>query len=447
MIYLQLGARVNVSLGPTLTLSLTFVNPLHLQLSAFTETSRQHPTLYNLKMVQHSTLPEIPGIKAEGELLDSLRQDVAVLLRRGNNIKFPGAQPVSFARKHLTDLCEQDYFLCEKTDGIRCLLYCSQEVDQSEIHYLIDRKNDYYYVDNLHLPHHVNDGNFSRFHTDTILDGELVIDTLKGGVKQLRYLVFDCIVCDGELLTAKTFDKRLGRIGEYIQRPLKKFYQTFPEHAATFKFEVMMKQMEKPYALDDMFANKLPNLPHGNDGLIFTAKEGLYTSGTDESILKWKPPHENSVDFKLKLDQFPLIDNDPDYPDYHSKPTFDLLIYYGTRDYRVYANLFVTDEEWATMKALGQQLDGRIVECYIDAESRWRYKKEADGSPRFRDDKPEANHVSTLHKVIESIEDGVSEQDLCSATMSIRTAWKQRHPEEDRAKRMAQQAPPTNGHH
>jgi hypothetical protein len=46
------------------------------------------------------------------------------------------------------------YFLCEKTDGIRCLLYCTQAEDGREIHYLIDRKNDYYFVtgtNSLHL--------------------------------------------------------------------------------------------------------------------------------------------------------------------------------------------------------------------------------------------------------------------------------------------------------
>ena len=40
------------------------------------------------------------------------------------------------------------YFLCEKTDGIRLLLYITTGDAGEEIVYLIDRKNDYYYLPN-----------------------------------------------------------------------------------------------------------------------------------------------------------------------------------------------------------------------------------------------------------------------------------------------------------
>lgn len=48
-----------------------------------------------------------PGIKVPREILHELRREVADLLGR-SQFGFPGAQPVSFARKHLEqDLCEQ----------------------------------------------------------------------------------------------------------------------------------------------------------------------------------------------------------------------------------------------------------------------------------------------------------------------------------------------------
>lgn len=49
-----------------------------------------------------------PGIKAEGGLLHELRREVAGLLSR-SQLGFPGAQPVSFARRHLQDLMSQEY--------------------------------------------------------------------------------------------------------------------------------------------------------------------------------------------------------------------------------------------------------------------------------------------------------------------------------------------------
>jgi mRNA guanylyltransferase len=343
----------------------------------------------------------------------------------------------------LQELCQQDYFLCEKTDGIRCLLYCTTDGDGNEIHYLIDRKNDYYYlnIDNRRL-HFPLPNDTQAFHKDTIIDGELVLDTEKNGREVLRYLVFDCLVLDGESLVPKPLDKRIGRFQQFVYRPFNNLYKQFPEEREFLPFDVQFKVMEKPYALEAMFKDKLPSLPHGNDGLVFTCKGSAYVTGTDEHILKWKPAHENSIDFKLCLGDFPKdVDEYGAYEDYDAKPTFSLAVFHGGNNYETFAPLYFTDADWAAMKSLNEQLDGRIIECYRDAEGRWRFKSEANGTPRFRDDKTTANHISTVRKVIESIEDAVTMDDLIAAEPRIKAAWKNRHPEE-----MQGQRPPMNGH-
>lgn len=50
---------------------------------------------------------EAPGIKAEGVLVDDMRAEVARLLNRRNR-SFPGANPVSFSRRHLEELEKQE---------------------------------------------------------------------------------------------------------------------------------------------------------------------------------------------------------------------------------------------------------------------------------------------------------------------------------------------------
>ena len=56
------------------------------------------------------SVPQIPGIKAEGHLAQIFKEEVANLMQR-TNTGFPGAQPVSFARKHIDELCNQEYVI------------------------------------------------------------------------------------------------------------------------------------------------------------------------------------------------------------------------------------------------------------------------------------------------------------------------------------------------
>jgi mRNA guanylyltransferase len=370
------------------------------------------------------------------------RETVADLLKRPNT-KFPGAQPVSFARRHLQELQRKDYFLVEKTDGVRCLLFCHEVPDgqggMKETHMLIDRKNDYYAIEPgyLHLPRAVMDKNgpsgynIESWHVLTLLDGELVRQRFPDGREQLTYLMFDCLALDGDNITVKEYGSRIGRIDQFIIAPWRAFARDWPDEARVQPFQLALKKPHMPYATPDMFTNIIPKLPHGNDGLIFTCKETPYVSGTDPHILKWKPPHENTVDFRLQLGAFPTeIDEDgTSYEDFDQKPQIDLLVYHGNDkpSYRHFASLHLTDTEWNAMKSMQQAFDWRIIECYRDAQTgHWRPKVETDGTPRFRDDKDHANHVSVVDSVIESIEDAVSEEDLMSVCPKIRAAWKER---------------------
>ena len=82
--------------------------------------------------------------------------------------------------------------------------------------------------------------------------------------------------------------------------------------------------------------------------------------------LKWKPPHENSVDFKLEL-KFPEL-GDSGQPDLHAKPYFPLYVWEGGNRYRFYDMLSVSDDEWERYVLL-------ILNAFVMLETLFSHKE------------------------------------------------------------------------
>lgn len=388
-----------------------------------------------------SSVPDLDKIGKDTphRIVYRLREEVAELLSR-RSTTFPGSQPVSFGRRHIAELMSRDYFVCEKTDGIRCLMYFAlgneMEGEDEEMHYLIDRKNDYRFVPQLHFPV-PGDESFRKPNTRTLLDGELVRDTYPDGSSQLKYLVFDCLVLSGASMLHRTLDKRLGYFKQNVLAPYNAMHARFPEKKRSRPFVLEDKSTQVSYGVEMMFREIIPKVKkmHGNDGLIFTCRTTPYVSGTDQNLLKWKPPEENTVDYRLRL-EFPPLNSDHDddggapndpgqFLDYDAMPAFHLFVVMNSTVYKHYGYAYVTEREWENLKAEKRPLDDTIVECYLDEEKRWRLT-------RFRTDKADANHISTVESVLDSIQDRVDEDDLIRAAPAIKIAWKQRHAEEAR---------------
>nr|4PZ6_A Chain A, mRNA-capping enzyme subunit alpha [Schizosaccharomyces pombe 972h-]4PZ6_B Chain B, mRNA-capping enzyme subunit alpha [Schizosaccharomyces pombe 972h-] len=355
----------------------------------------------------------VPGVLAPRDDVRVLKTRIAKLLGTSPDT-FPGSQPVSFSKKHLQALKEKNYFVCEKSDGIRCLLYMTEHprYENRPSVYLFDRKMNFYHVEKIFYPVE-NDKSGKKYHVDTLLDGELVLDIYPGGKKQLRYLVFDCLACDGIVYMSRLLDKRLGIFAKSIQKPLDEYTKTHMRETAIFPFLTSLKKMELGHGILKLFNEVIPRLRHGNDGLIFTCTETPYVSGTDQSLLKWKPKEMNTIDFMLKLEFAQPEEGDIDYS---AMPEFQLGVWEGRNMYSFFAFMYVDEKEWEKLKSFNVPLSERIVECYLDDENRWRFL-------RFRDDKRDANHISTVKSVLQSIEDGVSKEDLLKEMPIIREAY------------------------
>ncbi|KAI9175717.1 hypothetical protein H9P43_006081 [Blastocladiella emersonii ATCC 22665] len=369
---------------------------------------------------------QIPGDRVVGPYLDELRHQVATLLGVRHQ-RFPGAQPVSFVREHMDALLNRNFFVCEKTDGIRILMFSTfNRVTRKYETFLIDRKNDFYFTPIL-LPENSdpNVKRYTKFHYNTLIDGELILDDLPNGQRVLRFLVFDCLAWNGKVLISRPFHIRLGHFHDFVLKPLKRMATERPDLIRRIPFEIVAKKMELSYGVQQIF-DEMPNLGHKSDGLIFTSSDEPYTLGTDQNILKWKPAEENTVDFMLLIDC--------------ASGEMTIHLWAGGDNHRYHGTIAEPDPE---IRAQLMASHGKIIECNWnpDFPGNWRFM-------RFRTDKNTANHMSVYDRIMDSIRDGVSRDELVNAAPEIRSNWKIREQHRGTAPppRSAPPPPPPHAH-
>ncbi|GAA5981407.1 hypothetical protein JCM5350_004050 [Sporobolomyces pararoseus] len=386
----------------------------------------------------------IPGVLVnDTERHWQLRYHLADLCGIKGTARFPGSQPVSFDLHSLQLLETEDFWVCEKSDGVRVLVLIVATGFGQET-YLIDRKENIYQNYYLTFPH--QDG-LEFNHSNTVLDAEYVIDVDPVTGQHIpRLLVFDCLVLDSDNLMAKPLLKRYGRLKEFVMKPYDKVQATLPpEIVAQQPFEVVLKKQELAYGIEAVFRDHVPALMHGNDGLIFTSAESPYTPGTDPKILKWKPPAENSIDFLLQLKFPPSRENELE-PDFTAKPAFMLLMNHGHGGNHFWDIMEVDDETWEKWKASGEQYDDRVVEVV------WDKHRDTWKMLRFRDDKLEGNYKTVVTSIIQSIKHGVEAEQLVAHAGNIKKAWKAREAARRDAERRQRHGggpgagPPPNGY-
>ncbi|OAJ42619.1 mRNA capping enzyme, catalytic domain-containing protein, variant 1 [Batrachochytrium dendrobatidis JEL423] len=286
----------------------------------------------------------------------------------------------------------EDYFVSEKADGVRCMMFTTTLQDGQVESYLIDRKNEYYL-----LEFGMWRKGFNDMHFDTVLDGELVFETKKDRSgqesRELWFLLFDAMVVDGKNLCDRPYTKRLGYLREFVLIPHLEYLKRNPNQKHNYPFEIVQKHLELSYKVQKVF-DMMSKCHHKTDGVIYTSSIAPYVSGTCSKMLKWKPSEENTVDFKIldmKLDG--------------SYPLFRIGILENRNQYSDFGIITLSEEtskEWAKNPPVG-----RIIECRYDPNwpLNWRFS-------RFRDDKDSANHISTYNSIMISINDNVQKDDV-----------------------------------
>jgi hypothetical protein len=224
--------------------------------------------------------------------------------------KFPGPQPATLEAKNIaTDLDIKtpnirfgNYNVTDKADGLRCLCVVSKD----GLIYLVDGGMKVYATGLRLAPEH------AVLYKGTVLDGEWIKKTKTGDTVSLFY-AFDIFTTkEGVNVSGLPFltpdhsaNHRLAIMTETV-KVLATATQTVKDVPTGHSLIISIKTFHSTggatgYIFNDASAclDRAKGSRYNTDGLIFTpnTEPMVRSGGTWEAQFKWKPAHDNTIDF------------------------------------------------------------------------------------------------------------------------------------------------------
>eukprot|EP00040_Diaphanoeca_grandis_P005486 m.33025 g.33025 ORF g.33025 m.33025 type:complete len:719 (-) comp16747_c0_seq1:423-2579(-) len=342
--------------------------------------------------------------------LGLLRKMCRELVGASRGKGFPGAQPVSLDGENLQGLTLEKHWCSWKADGTRYLLLVHDGWS-----YMVGRDNTVFNIKtNLWLPTGEVDKATGKpkldpatkkplVHKRALLDGELVIDKYKDkrGVerKRPRFLAYDLIVLGNQGFHNNPYGHRLHVLKHAVVEPRIRMKHTCLDDLG--RIEPFSFRFKPFYPIHSATLSKLlkfkETLQHEDDGWIFAKDSEPYRAGTCHSLLKFKPPEDNTIDFMVRVSSEPGL-------------VVARLMAGGQGgqevEFGIDGNSVIKAS--TTLPARANRLksfDGKIVEMA------WRRddKGKASWCPlRIRKDKSHPNHITTCEKVVGSIKANIT---------------------------------------
>ncbi|XP_028787399.1 mRNA-capping enzyme-like [Neltuma alba] len=265
--------------------------------------------------------------------------------------------------------------------------------------YLIDRSFNFRRVQMRFPCRGSNDGLAEKTHHYTLLDGEMIIDTLPDSQKQeRRYLIYDMIAINHVPVIERPFYERWKMLEKEVIEPRnQERHNTYQSRNPYYRydlepFRVRRKDFWLLSTVTKLLNEFIKKLSHDADGLIFQGWDDPYVPRTHEGLLKWKYPEMNSVDFLFEIDD----DRQSLFLNERGKKRLmegSRVAFRDGSDPLLYS--------------------GKIIECSWDLnEQEWVYM-------RTRTDKSTPNDVNTYKKVMRSIKDNITQDILLNEIYEI----------------------------
>ncbi|KAA3464851.1 mRNA-capping enzyme [Gossypium australe] len=269
-------------------------------------------------------------------------------------------------------------------------------------------------------------------HHLTLLDGEMIIDTLPDSRKQeRRYLIYDMMVLNNEPIIERPFYERWKMLEKEVIEPRNyERHNIYQSRNPYYRFDlepfrVRRKDFWLLSTVNKVLKEFIPKLSHEADGLIFQViEEGYriidlksfelnqlfrlllcmkvfqlgwddpYVPRTHEGLLKWKYAQLNSVDFLFEIG---------------SDDREQLFLHERGRKKLMEGNT----AEFREVSDPPSSFSGKIIECSWDPDRQvWVYM-------RIRTDKSTPNDINTYRKVMQSINDNITEEILLNEINEI----------------------------
>ncbi|XP_073221868.1 uncharacterized protein [Cicer arietinum] len=341
------------------------------------------------------TNDDVLGDEIPNDQQDAFRKFCFQILKLGvgarGHMQFPGSHPVSLNRDNLQLLRQRYYYATWKADGTRYMMLITMDGC-----YLIDRNFNFRRVQMRFPCRFTNDGLAEKTHHFTLLDGEMIIDTLPDSKKQeRRYLIYDLMAVNFISVIERPFCERWKMLEKEVIEPRnqERYQGKNPYYRYDMEpFRVRRKAFWLLSTVTKLLNEFIPKLSHDADGLIFQGWDDPYVPRTHEGLLKWKYADLNSVDFLFE------IDGDR-----------QLLFLHERGKKKLMEGYIVAFEEGSDPSLYS----GKIIECAWDGDRHeWIFK-------RIRTDKSNPNDFNTYKKVMRSIRDNITEDILLNEINEI----------------------------
>ncbi|AFP65610.1 mRNA capping enzyme (nucleomorph) [Chroomonas mesostigmatica CCMP1168] len=200
----------------------------------------------------------------------------------------PGLMPVNFCREKFEKSKKKDYYLLEKSDGVRFIFL----IGLSES-YIINRKLFIQKIPrkNINFTEETKKG--------TIFDGEMSFNLIK---EEYEYLIHDIASFQGDWrISTWDLEGRINILQKILKKDLKKKYFKKKDFFDQNNIENLFHKIHKNLFLNDCvylnYFKKKNLICNKNDGIIFTASKKPYSTRFPNLIFKWKYENGNSIDF------------------------------------------------------------------------------------------------------------------------------------------------------